>query len=79
MAWEKVRKQILHTKKRCLLCEDLVPVSKDKLKVFWKSQLDLGALYRKPPELISLFTPIAATNNIRLVFFYGKANAKRAC
>ena len=36
-----------HTKKRCLLYEDFVPLSKDKLKVFGKSQLDLGALYRK--------------------------------
>ena len=68
MAWEKVRKQILHTKKRCLLCEDLVPVSKDKLKVFGKSQLDLGALteshqswcrcLRWKPQPIIFFTPL---------------------
>ena len=63
------------TEKRCLLCEDLVPVSEDKLK----SQLDVGALYRKPPELMSLFTPEAATNNIRQVFVYGKPNVTRAC
>ena len=71
-------KNNLHTEKRCLLYEDLVPVSKDKLKVFGKSQLDVGALYRKPPELMSLFTPKAATNNIRLVFVYGKPNVTRA-
>ena len=71
--------EIYTTEKRCLLCEDLVPVSKDKLKVFGKSQLDLGALYRKPPELMSLFTPKATTSNIPLVLVYGKPNVTRAC
>ena len=39
----ELRKKFLHTEKHCSLCEDLVPVSKNKLTVFGKSQLDLGA------------------------------------
>ena len=65
---------------RCLLCEDLVPVSKDKLKAFGKRQLDLGAFnIEKATFFMSLFTPKAATTNIRLVFVYGKPNVTRAC
>ena len=37
-------KLFCHTDKRCLLCATPVPVSKDKLKVFGRTQLDLGSL-----------------------------------
>ena len=39
-------KKIWHTKKCCLLCEDLVPVSKNKLKVLKKVNL-ISVLYRE--------------------------------
>ena len=60
-------KVFLHTENPCLLGEDLVPVSKDKPKMVGKGQPDLGALSEL--ELMSLFTPKAATKNIRLLFF----------
>ena len=77
-AWEKLRKKICTPRSVVYSARTLFQCLKTNSKCLGKSQLDLGALYRKPPGLMSLFTPKTATNNIRLVFVYGEPNVTRA-
>ena len=57
-------KKVTSAEGDCFLCKDKIPSLKEKVKIFGKSELEIGALIHRSlgVDLICLFTSVARTS-----------------